>query len=244
MAVFHHPRDRAVQGMFDDVAPRYDLLNRVISFRLDGYWRKAAVAAVLRHDTGLVLDLGAGTGDLSFAAAKSGRGGARVIGLDISMEMLRLAQQKKLRAARAADTQFVQGSALFAPFKSAVFDGVMTAFVLRNVSDLKLFFTEARRVLKPGGTLVALDMFPPPKNWFSPLYTFYFYRVVPWIGKILTRKGEAYRYLSESVRQFHSPEAVAGLIEGAKFERVELRKFLNGAVCLHVAQKPLTRPSA
>lgn len=243
MAVFHHPRDRAVQGMFDDVAPRYDLLNRVISFRLDGYWRNAAVAVALRQRTGLFLDLGAGTGDLSLAAAKAGHGGARVIGLDFSMEMLRLAQQKKLQVAGGANTQFVQGSALFAPFKSAVFDGVMTAFVLRNVTDLRLFFHEARRVLKPGGTFVALDMFPPPKNWFSPLYALYFYRVVPWIGKILTRKGEAYRYLSQSVRQFHSPEAVAELIEGSKFERVQLRKFLNGAVCLHVAQKPLARPT-
>jgi demethylmenaquinone methyltransferase/2-methoxy-6-polyprenyl-1,4-benzoquinol methylase len=241
MTASDHPRDRAVQGMFDDVAPRYDMLNRIISFRLDGYWRKAAVAAVFRGGAGLVLDLGAGTGDLTFAAAKSGRGAARVIGLDFSLEMLRLAQRKKPRGVRAQETQFVQGSALFAPFKAGVFDGVMSAFVLRNGSDLKLFFSESRRVLKPGGTLVTLDMFPPPKNWFSPLYTCYFYRLVPWIGKLLSPNGQAYRYLSQSVRQFHSPEAIAGLIEEARFEPVQLRKFLNGAVCMHVAQKPATR---
>ena len=241
MAASDHPGDRAVQGMFDDVAPRYDLLNRIISFRLDGYWRKAAVAAVFRGGAGLVLDLGAGTGDLTFAAAKSGRGGTRVIGLDFSLAMLRLAQQKKPRAARPQVTQFVQGSALSAPFKAGVFDAVMSAFVLRNVSDLKLFFTEARRVLKPGGTLVTLDMFPPAKNWFSPLYALYFYRLVPWIGKVLSPSSQAYQYLSQSVRQFHSPEALAGLIEEAQFEPVKLRKFLNGAVCMHVAQKPLAR---
>jgi demethylmenaquinone methyltransferase/2-methoxy-6-polyprenyl-1,4-benzoquinol methylase len=117
----------------------------------------------------------------------------------------------------------------------------MSAFVLRNVSDLKLFFTESERVLKPGGTLVTLDMFPPPKNWFSPLYTLYFYRLVPWIGRVLSPNGHAYRYLSDSVRHFYSPEAVTGLIEEAQLEPVRLCKFLGGAVCLHVARKPPAR---
>ncbi len=243
MASFNNPRDRAVQGMFDDVAPRYDLLNRVISFRLDAHWRGEAVAAVLRRGAGLVLDLGTGTGDLTFAAVKNLPGATRAVGLDFSLEMLRIAQLKKRRAPRAQEVQFVQGSALCAPFKSGVFDGVMTAFVLRNVSDLKLFFAEAERVLKPGGTLVTLDMFPPPKNWFRPLYAFYFYRLVPWIGKMVSPNGQAYRYLSDSVRQFHSPEAIAGLIEAANLETVALRKFLNGAVCMHVAHKPPQRSS-
>jgi demethylmenaquinone methyltransferase/2-methoxy-6-polyprenyl-1,4-benzoquinol methylase len=132
----------------------------------------------------------------------------------------------------------VQGSALLAPFKPEVFDGVMTAFVLRNVSDLELFFTESRRVLKPGGRLVTLDMFPLPQNWFSPMYTFYFHRLVPWIGKLLSPRGQAYQYLSESVRRFHSPETMTRLIEDAQFERVTLRRFLNGAVCMHVGHKP------
>jgi demethylmenaquinone methyltransferase/2-methoxy-6-polyprenyl-1,4-benzoquinol methylase len=227
--------------MFDDVAPRYDLLNRIISFRLDGYWRKAAVAAALRDRAGLFLDLGSGTGDLTFAAAAYGRGAARVIGLDFSLEMLRLAQQKKRRAERTPETQFVQGSALLSPFRPDVFDGVVSAFVLRNISDLELFFAESQRVLKPGGTLVTLDMFPPPKNWFSPLYAFYFYRLVPWIGKVLSPRGQAYRYLSESVRRFHSPETISRLIEEAQFDPVTLKKFLNGAVCMHVAHKPVRR---
>jgi demethylmenaquinone methyltransferase / 2-methoxy-6-polyprenyl-1,4-benzoquinol methylase len=230
-------RERAVRGMFDDVAPRYDLLNRLISFRLDVYWRKAAVAAALRDRAALVLDMGSGTGDLTFAAAAYGRGTAKVIGLDFSLEMLRLAQQKKQRAARSTATQFVQASALAAPFKPAVFDAVVTAFVLRNLSDLGAFFAESQRVLKPGGTLVSLDMFPPPKDWFSPLYGFYFYRLVPWMGKMLSPHGQAYHYLSQSVQRFHSPETVTRLIEEAKFEDVTVRRFLHGAVCMHTALK-------
>jgi demethylmenaquinone methyltransferase/2-methoxy-6-polyprenyl-1,4-benzoquinol methylase len=232
-----HPRDRAVRGMFDDVAPRYDLLNRIISWRLDGYWRREAVRAALAGNGGWVLDLGSGTGDLTFAAAAYGRKKTRIVGLDFSFEMLRRAEQKKFSSGAAAQAYFVQGSALAAPLKSHRFDAVISAFVLRNVSDLAVFFAESQRVLKPGGTLVTLDMFPPPRNWFSAFYALYFYRLVPWIGATLSR-GSAYRYLSKSVQAFHSPESVAGFIHEAGFERVAIRKFLTGAVCIHTASKP------
>ena len=238
MTASQSSRDRAVQSMFDEVAPRYDLLNRIISLRLDSYWRKAAVTEALRNGAALVLDMGSGTGDLSFAAAAFGDRAAKVIGLDFSLDMLRLAQQKKRRLTRSAAAEFVQASALRTPFKAAAFDAVVSAFVLRNLSDLRWFFAESKRVLKPGGTLVTLDMFPPPKNWFSPLYGFYFYRLVPWIGKMVSPQGHAYRYLAESVQQFHSPETITRLLEQAEFESISVRRFLTGAVCLHVARKP------
>jgi hypothetical protein len=95
-----------------------------------------------------------------------------------------------------------------------------------------------QRVTKAGGRFVSLDMFPPTKNWFSPFYNLYFYTLVPWIGGLLARDHRAYSYLSRSVRQFHSPETVAALIESAGFKQVAIRKFLNGAVCMHIAEKP------
>jgi demethylmenaquinone methyltransferase / 2-methoxy-6-polyprenyl-1,4-benzoquinol methylase len=228
-------RDHAVQRMFDRIAGRYDLLNRVISFRLDARWRNQAIRTILTRRDPLILDLGTGTGDLTFTAARSGAG--RVVGLDFSLPMLRLAQQKKIGALHGERACFVLGSALDSPFKDALFDGVMTAFVLRNVSDLSLFFAHALRVLKPGGKFVSLDMFPPSKSWFSIFYALYFYRLVPWIGGLLARDRNAYQYLSESVRQFHSPETVAQLIEEAGFKHVTVRKFLCGAVCMHMAEK-------
>jgi demethylmenaquinone methyltransferase/2-methoxy-6-polyprenyl-1,4-benzoquinol methylase len=237
MAVLHNARDQAVQSMFDRIARRYDLLNRVISFRLDQRWRNEVIRTVLTKADPLILDLGAGTGDLTFAAAKGSEGPARIVGLDFSLQMLRLAHEKKLGAVHGERVSFVLGSALMAPFKDNVFDGVMTAFVLRNVSDLSLFFAHAFRVLKPGGKFVSLDMFPPSKSWFSVLYGLYFYRVVPWVGGLLADDRTAYKYLSESVRQFYSPETVVHLIEQAGFKRVGTRKFLNGAVCLHVGEK-------
>lgn len=237
MPAVNNARDHAVQSMFDRIAGRYDLLNRVISFRLDKFWREKAIQAVFSARSQVVLDLGAGTGDLTFAAARALRGDGRIVGLDFSLEMLRLAQEKKHRAPNNHKITFVLGSALSSPFHDAFFDGVMTAFVLRNVSDLDLFFAQAFRVLKPGGRFVSLDMFPPQKSLFSRLYSLYFYRFVPWIGGLLTKDRSAYKYLSDSVRHFHSPERVAKFIEGAGFQRVSIQKFLAGAVCMHVAEK-------
>jgi demethylmenaquinone methyltransferase/2-methoxy-6-polyprenyl-1,4-benzoquinol methylase len=231
-------RAEQVRGMFDRIAGRYDLLNRVISFHLDTYWRKKAVAAALDGDERLVLDLGTGTGDLALCAAGALDHRAQVIGLDFSAAMLRLAREKKRRDRNGARTFYVQGTALTPPFADNTFDAIITAFVLRNVADLELFFLQAYRLLKPGGRFVSLDMFPPSCAAFSFFYSLYFYRLMPWIGARLARDREAYRYLSASVKGFHSPEAVAGMIARKGFEGVTTRKFLSGAVCLHGADKP------
>jgi len=225
--------------MFDRIAGRYDLLNRVISFHLDTYWRKKAVAAALGRGARRVLDLGTGTGDLAFAAASVLGGGGMVVGLDFSREMLRLANEKKQQQPRGVKTFYIQGTALSPPFADGAFDAVMTAFVLRNVSDLRLFFAQAHRVLKPGGRLVTLDMFPPTCAPFSFFYDLYFHRLMPWIGARLARDREAYRYLSTSVRGFDSPETIGEIVRQTGFEKVAMRKFLCGAVCLHVGDRPV-----
>ncbi len=120
----------------------------------------------------------------------------------------------------------------------------MTAFVLRNVSDLPRFFAEAFRLLKPGAKLVSLDMYPPAEGWFRPIYGFYFYRLMPFVAGLLSNDRNAYRYLSDSVRQFHAPENVAQLMRQTGFVEVKIEKFLHGAVCMHVAEKPIARMSA
>jgi len=237
MSVESHPRDKAVQGMFDRIAGRYDLLNRVISFKLDNWWRSQAIAILSEGKGPRIVDLGTGTGDMILSAMKRAQGNARIVGLDVSLNMLLLAQSKRTTQPSSSTATFVQGSAMASPFKSASFDGAMSAFVLRNVSDLGLFFSEACRVLKPGGKLVTLDMFPPQRNWFQPLYCLYFYRLVPWIAGLISGDRSAYRYLSDSVRRFHSPEVVSERIQHAGFAKVTLRKFLNGAVCMHIAEK-------
>ncbi len=233
-----HSRDQAVQNMFDRIAGRYDLLNRVISFRLDARWRNEVIREVLAVEHPFIIDFGTGTGDLAFGAADMARGRPVVVGLDFSLPMIRLAKLKGAQRDPASIVLFVQASAMEAPFKAESFDAAMTAFVLRNVSELGQFFLEAYRVLKPGGKFVSLDMFPPSPGWFSILYTIYFYRLVPWIGALIAHDRPAYRYLSDSVRQFHSPQAITKLIEQAGFRDVATRPFLRGSVCLHSAVKP------
>jgi len=230
-------RSTYVRGLFDRIAGRYDLLNRVISLRLDAHWRKKAVAAALKGDEKLVLDLGTGTGDLAFMAGRALGERGKIIGIDFALEMLRLANAKKRNDRQGHKTIFLQASALSAPFKNRTFDAALTAFVLRNITDLPLFFAEAYRVLKPGGKLVSLDMFPPAGSPFSFFYSLYFYHLVPWLGACLARDRAAYQYLSDSVRIFHRPEAIAEMIRQAGFKTVSIGRFLQGAVCLHVAEK-------
>ena len=237
MSAARHPRDQAVQNMFDRIAGRYDLLNRVISFRLDTWWRAQAIRTVLSGENPSIVDLGTGTGDLAFNAARITKGKARIIGLDFSLQMVRRAQSKRAGAPHGSSTAFIQGSAVAAPLRDRTFDGAMTAFVLRNVSDLPVFFAEAFRVLKPRGKLVSLDMFPPSPGRFAKLYAIYFYRMMPWIGGLLSNDRQAYQYLSDSVKRFYSPETVATMISEAGFQEVAIRKFLCGAVCIHVAVK-------
>lgn len=238
MSALNHSRDRTVQSMFDRIAGRYDLLNRVISFRLDACWRRQVIKAVLTHGQPRILDIGTGTGDLVFDAAKAIGGKGTFVGVDFSLKMLQLARSKQSRVPPGVDSEFIMASAMFSPFKDNVFDGAMSAFVLRNVSDLTLLFAEALRVLRPGARFVSVDMFPPNAGWFSTLYSIYFHGLMPRIGALLARDRDAYEYLSDSVRRFHPPENVTTLLEQAGFESVTVRKFLCGAVCMHIAVKP------
>jgi demethylmenaquinone methyltransferase / 2-methoxy-6-polyprenyl-1,4-benzoquinol methylase len=231
-------RQQLVQTLFNRIAHRYDLINRVISLHLDTRWRKKAVRALaLGSNDRVVLDLGTGTGDLALTAARELKGEIRIFGLDFSLEMLRLARAKKKKTSYGDKTDYILGTALNPPFKEQAFDAVMTAFVLRNIPDLALFFLQAYRLLRPGGKLVSLDMFPPAPSLFSLFYSLYFYRLVPWIGASLGRDRNAYQYLSDSVRIFDPPEAISQLMHQAGFEGIKIERFLRGAVCLHIAQK-------
>ena|ERR1051325_4519180 len=237
MSLPERRRAEYVRGTFDRIAGRYDLLNRVISFHLDTYWRRKAIEAALRGGERRLLDVGTGTGDLALAAASKIGDQGLVVGLDFAHEMLRLALDKGAPPATRKKISYVQGTALAAPFPDASFDVIVSGFVLRNLTDLALFFREAHRLLKFGGRLVTLDMFPPAKMPFSFFYAIYFHRIMPLLGACLARNGEAYRYLSNSVRSFHSPETVAGMMVDAGFANARVKKYLQGAVCLHTGEK-------
>lgn len=221
--------------MFGHIVPRYDLLNRLMSFGMDRRWRRAAASAA--HPRGaIVLDLGAGTGDMALELRR--RGAARVVAADFSQAMLAAASRKT----RSLDTiSFVLADALRLPFPSATFDVVTNTFLLRNLADLPAGLAEMARVLRPGGRLVCLDMTQPPPGLFGAAYRLYFHHVLPPVAGPISGDSAAYRYLPLSLRGFPDAGALAGLLREAGLIDVHIRLLGGGSVALHAAVKPARR---
>jgi demethylmenaquinone methyltransferase/2-methoxy-6-polyprenyl-1,4-benzoquinol methylase len=210
-----------VERMFDQIAPVYDLMNRVMTAGLDQRWRRATVKAVVRPGDH-VLDAACGTGDLAIIAAKAG---ATVTGLDFSERMLERARRK------APELEWVRGDLLALPFAEASFDAATVGFGVRNVADLAGAIAELRRVVRPGGRLAILEI-TRPRGPLRVFYSLWFDRIVPLLGKVLPG-GEAYTYLPASVRRFPGPDDLAAQMAG--FGNVEYRLFAGGIVALHTA---------
>lgn len=217
-----------VQGMFRDIAPRYDLLNHLLSLNLDRRWRRRAVRQ-LGWETcpdGTYLDACAGTLDLAAELAHRPGFGGTVIGADFVVPMLRRGKGKAPVPAVGADT-------LTLPFADGTFDGATVGFGVRNLADLDAGFRELRRVLKPGARLVILE-FATPRVWpVRQLYLFYFRRVLPTIGRTVSKHTDAYSYLPASVLRFPEPEELAERMKAAGFPTVEYQRLTLGIVAVH-----------
>ena len=216
--------------MFDRIAPRYDLLNRVLSLGRDASWRRRAVAAAGLGPGERALDVGAGTGDLALALAKAGPSG-RVVALDLAPEML-----GRARARADASLRFVVGSAEALPFPDALFSCVVAGFAVRNFGDLPRALGDMRRVLVPGGRVVVLELSLPPNATLRAMHRFYLHRVAPAIATVLGSSAEAYRYLPASIEAFLDPERVAAALREAGFQRVRYERLTFGVATIHVGE--------
>ena len=223
--------DREIATMFDRIAARYDLLNRVLSFGTDLSWRRQAIARARIGPGMTVLDVGAGTGDLSFAAAARG---AEVVALDLSPGMLGVLARRSTGAQRERIRALV-GTAESLPLPDASVDRIVTGFTVRNVGDLGRAFAEFRRVLRPGGRAVVLELSHPPGAAFAWLYAFYFEHIAPAIALLLGGDREAYRYLPRSLRPFPEPERLAAMLREAGF-RVTFERMTGGIAAIHTAE--------
>jgi demethylmenaquinone methyltransferase/2-methoxy-6-polyprenyl-1,4-benzoquinol methylase len=215
----------SVRGMFDRIAPVYDLMNRVMTVGLDQRWRKLAVTEVVWPGD-RVLDACCGTGDLAVAAE---RRGGRVVGLDFSPRMLERARRK------SGAIEWIQGDALALPFSDGEFDAATVGFGVRNLADLEDGLRQLARVLRPGGKLAVLEI-TRPTGLLRPFFRLWFDVLVPFAGRILPG-GQAYTYLPASVRRFPGADDLSVLLVAAGFEDVRYRLLGGGIVALHVGRK-------
>lgn len=222
-----------VQGMFGRVARRYDLLNHLLSFQLDKWWRACTVRQlrpILRRPDARVLDLCCGTGDLMLALERE-RGG-RILGSDFCHPMLLEAQRKSLR--RQAATALLNADALRMPFADASLDLITVAFGFRNFANYRKGLAELRRLLRRGGCLAILEFSQPPNPVFAALYGFYSRKVLPRIGGLISGDPEAYTYLPESVEKFPGAEELAAEMRRQGFGEVRFHRLTFGIVALHL----------
>jgi demethylmenaquinone methyltransferase / 2-methoxy-6-polyprenyl-1,4-benzoquinol methylase len=221
----------AVRRMFSSIAPRYDLLNHLLSANVDRVWRRRAVDRLgwERAPAGLYLDNCAGTLDLAVELARRGGFGGRVVGSDFTYAMLERGTGKL----SALPVEPACADALTLPFASAVFDGATVGFGVRNLADLDAGLAEMARVLKPGARLVILEFTTPQWQPFRSLYLGYFLRVLPLVGRLVSKHNTAYTYLPESVRQFPEPPELKAKMERAGFDEVEWKTLSGGIAALH-----------
>lgn len=227
------PDTASTARRFDHVAPRYDLLNKVMSLGQDEGWRVRLAAALGDAGLGRVLDVGSGTGDV--ARLLRGRG-ARVIGLDPSRGMLRLARAKR------GDIDWVQGDAVHLPFKAGAFDASASAFVLRNLPSRVACFREQARVLRPGGRAAHLELVRPAGGLERSLHEAYVRYVVPALGR-LSSDPESYAYLARTVLEVAPPETFATELEDAGLVQPRIERMAAGGVAVVSAAKPAAPPA-
>jgi demethylmenaquinone methyltransferase/2-methoxy-6-polyprenyl-1,4-benzoquinol methylase len=221
-----------IRAMFDAVAPRYDLLNRLLSAGIDVRWRRRAIRALDLRPGNLLLDLCTGTGDLGYEALRQVPG-VRVVGTDLARNML--VRGRKKGEGRKNGPRFVQGDVLELPLPDASADGVSVGFGIRNVASLERAILETARVLRPGGRFVVLEFTLPPQPLLRALYRAYFHRVLPRVGGWISGRPDAYTYLPDSVERFPRPEALARRMREAGFADVTWTLLSGGIAALHVA---------
>ncbi|MDZ7704816.1 MAG: bifunctional demethylmenaquinone methyltransferase/2-methoxy-6-polyprenyl-1,4-benzoquinol methylase UbiE [Trueperaceae bacterium] len=234
----HDPNQSAkavqVRTMFNAIARRYDLLNAVLSAGVDRRWRAEATRLAFEKGATRVLDVATGTADLAISL-KRYRPEAEVIGVDFAEGMLELGRRKVAR--KGLSVRLEQGDGLNLPYPDASFDALTIAYGLRNFADYQRGLDEFYRVLKPGGRLVVLEFPPPPEGLFGRLFRFYFLRVVPLLGGLLSGRRSAYRYLPDSVLRFPPPPKLAVMMQRAGFDEVRYKLQTFGVSALHVGDK-------
>lgn len=228
-------KKEAVQEMFNGIAPKYDLLNHLLSLGIDKRWRRKAMEIVVCKKAVHVLDVACGTGDFSIEALKHGV--EKVVGIDISENMLAVAREKIKARGLSERLEFLYGDSEHLPFGEHSFDAVTVAFGVRNFEHLEEGLCEMCRVLKPGGIVVILEFSHPARFPIKQLYNFYFKRILPWVGGMVSGNRQAYEYLPVSVFAFPESEVFLRILSAAGFPKTYQRRLSFGIATLYVGEK-------
>lgn len=222
-----------IQAMFGRIAPRYDRMNRLMTFGRDQAWRRLVVQQARVSNESHVLDIAAGTGDIAFEIRRQFPE-ATVVAADFALPMMQVG--KKRPSGNLVD--WSAADALHLPFSDASFNAVVSGFLFRNVLDIERALGEQFRILKGGGRIVSLDTSPPPNTMLRPFTNFYLRRVIPTVGRMITGDSDAYRYLPESTLAFKTPQELIDLMNKAGFVEVGYRRLMMGTIAVCWGTKP------
>ena len=224
-----------VAEMFDNISPKYDLLNHVLSGGVDIYWRKRAIKLLKKQQPKIILDIASGTGDFAIEALSLKP--EKIIGVDISQGMLDIAQQKINKRGLGSQFEIKLGDSEKLPFKADEFDAVTVAYGVRNFENLQVGLADIHRVLKPGGKAVVLEFSKPKAFPIKQLYRFYFNYVTPGIGKLFSKDSRAYSYLPESVAAFPDGKDFVALMDKVGFKYTKSRPLAFGICSIYTGVK-------
>ena len=228
-------KKKQVGAMFDSIAPKYDFLNHFLSLGIDRRWRKKAINKLRPYSPKKILDIATGTGDLAIAALKLNPD--EIVGIDISEKMLEEGKLKIRKKGLESKIKLQSGDSEAIPFPDEVFDGLTVAFGVRNFENLKLGLSEMFRVLKPGGACVILEFSRPVSFPFKQIYTFYFFKILPFIGRLVSKDSYAYTYLPDSVDAFPDGEKFLGILETIGFSNLSLIRLSFGIATIYSGVK-------
>jgi demethylmenaquinone methyltransferase/2-methoxy-6-polyprenyl-1,4-benzoquinol methylase len=230
-------RAEYVNNMFAQIARRYDLMNRLMTGGQDKIWRREVIRLASLTPQSHLLDLGTGTGDLALEALRR-YPGCKVTAVDFTAEMM-LVGQDRTRGfiLEGGVPAWCRADVLSLPFDTDMFEAVVSAFLMRNVIDVRQALSEQRRVLKDGGRMVILDTTRPLPNIFTPLVQFHLRVTIPFLGRVITRQPEAYAYLPNSTNQFMTAENLADQLKQVGFKEIHFKRLMFGTIAIHWAKK-------
>ncbi|MBE8718845.1 bifunctional demethylmenaquinone methyltransferase/2-methoxy-6-polyprenyl-1,4-benzoquinol methylase UbiE [Cellvibrio polysaccharolyticus] len=227
-----------VADVFHSVASRYDLMNDLMSGGVHRLWKRFTIEVSAVRAGHKVLDIAGGTGDLSYQFAKLVGAEGQVILADINASMLNVGRDRLLDRGLSGNIQFAQADAQYLPFPDNTFDCITIAFGLRNVTDKDMALRSMLRVLKPGGRLLVLEFSKPQNILLEKVYDTYSFKVLPFMGKLITNDADSYRYLAESIRMHPDQQTLKQMMQEAGFENTEFHNMTGGIVALHKGIKP------